>query len=59
MARFIVKFAPISDVVYTYEVEAHHEFVAELNALDDFRMDVGYDISKDFECVNVEEIDDE
>ena len=59
MSTFIVKFAPISDVVYEYEVEAKDEFVAELNALDDFRMDVGYDISKDFECVNVEEIDDE
>ena len=59
MSTFIVKFAPISDVVYEYEVEAQDDFVAEFIALDDFRNDIGYDRSKDFECINVEKENDD
>ena len=58
MRNFIVKFTPSGTPVYVYEVEAEDEAVAELKALDDFRMDVGYDLSKDFECLGAEEIDD-
>ena len=59
MPKYIVKFAPISETVYTYEVEAEDEVMAQLDATDDFRMDVGYDMSKDFECIDVEEQSDE
>lgn len=59
MSNFIVKFAPIDTTVYIYEVEAENEAAAHLNALDDFRMDIGYDMSKDFECINVEEFTDD
>ena len=59
MPNFIVKFAPIDTTVYVYEVEAENEAVAHLSALDDFRMDIGYDMSKDFECINVEEFTDD
>ena len=59
MCNFIVKFAPIDTTVYVYEVEAENEAAAHLNALDDFRMDIGYDMSKDFECINVEEFTDD
>ena len=58
MRNFIVKFTPSGAPVFVYEVEAEDEAVAELNALDDFRMDIGYDMSKDFECLGAEEIDD-
>ena len=58
MPKFTVKFAPIDTTVYVYEVEAEDEAVAELNELEDFRMDIGYDMSKDFECLGAEEIDD-
>tara|TARA_R100001086_G_C11832309_1_gene256903 strand:+ start:645 stop:824 length:180 start_codon:yes stop_codon:yes gene_type:complete len=58
MPRFIVRFAPIDTTVYVYEVEAENETAAHYNALDDFRMDIGYDMSKDFECINVEEFTD-
>ena len=54
MPKFIVRFAPIDTTVYVYEVEAENEAAAHLNALDDFRMDVGYDMSKDFECLGAE-----
>ena len=57
MPNFIVKFAPVDTTVYVYEVEAEDEAVAEVYALNDFRMDVGYDMSKDFECLGAEEID--
>ena len=59
MPKFIVRFAPIDTTVYVYEVEAENEAAAHLNALDDFRMDIGYDMSKDFECINVEEFTDD
>ena len=59
MANYIVKFAPIRETVYTYYVEAEDEVSARLDALDDFRMDVGYDTSKDFECINIEEHDED
>ena len=59
MPKYIVKFAPISETVYVYEVEAENEGIAQIDAMDDFRMDVGYDTSKDFECIAVEEQSDE
>lgn len=59
MPKYIVKFAPISESIYRYEVEAENEGIAQIDALDDFRMDVGYDTSKDFECIDVEEQSDE
>lgn len=59
MPKYIVKFAPISETVYAYEVEAENEGIAQIDAMDDFRMDVGYDMSKDFECIAVEEQSDE
>jgi hypothetical protein len=59
MPKYIVKFAPISESIYSYEVEAEDEVMAQLDATDDFRMDVGYDTSKDFECIAVEEQSDE
>ena len=58
MRNFIVKFTPSGAPVFVYEVEAEDEAVAEQKALDDFRMDVGYALSKDFECIGAEEIDD-
>ena len=58
MPNYIVKFAPIKETVYTYYVEAEDEASAQLDVMDDLRMDVGYDMSKDFECINVEEHDD-
>ena len=57
MPKFTVRFAPIDTTVYVYEVEAENEAVAELNALDDFAMDIGYDMSKDFECLGAEEME--
>lgn len=55
MPKYTVKFAPIKQTVYTYYVDAEDEGIAQIDALDDFRMDVGYDTSKDFECIDVEE----
>lgn len=59
MPKYTVKFAPIKQTVYTYYVDAEDEGIAQIDALDDFRMDVGYDTSKDFECIDVEEHSDE
>ena len=59
MPKYIVKFALISETVHAYEVEAENECIAQIDAMDDFRMDVGYDMSKDFECIDVEEQSDE
>lgn len=53
---FQVTFAPIGNITYTYEVEVNDENNAEDVARDEFRMDIGYDRSKDFEIVGVKEI---
>ena len=55
MAIFKVTFTPHDILEYTYEVEADNEEEACSQALDDFRMDVGYDKSKDFIISDVEE----
>lgn len=55
MAIFKITFTPHDILEYTYEVEADNEELACLQALDDFRMDVGYDKSKDFIISNSEE----
>lgn len=54
MAIFKVTFTPHDILEYTYEVEADNEEFACSQALDDFRMDVGYDKSKDFIISDVE-----
>ena len=54
--KFKVTFAPIGSLCYTYEVEVNDENNAEAVARDEFKMDIGYDRSKDFEIVGVEEI---
>lgn len=55
MAIFKITFTPHDILEYTYEVEADNEELACLQALDDFRMDVGYDKSKDFIISDAEE----
>ena len=53
---FKVTFAPSESLIYTYEVEVNDPNNAEAVARDEFKMDIGYDRSKDFEIVGVEEI---
>jgi|TARA_B100001057_G_C22205977_1_gene702715 hypothetical protein len=55
MTIFKVTFIPHNTLEYTYEVEADNEELACSQARDDFRMDVGYDKSKDFIISDVEE----
>ena len=57
--KFRVTFAPIGSLSYTYEVEVNDENNAYDVARQDFKMDIGYDRSKDFEIVGVEEIKDD
>lgn len=44
--------------VYTYEVEAENADAAKLTAHDDFMIDVGYDMSKDFKCIGSDILDE-
>ena len=57
--KFKVTFAPIGSLSYTYEVEVNDENNAYDVARQDFKMDIGYDKSKDFEIVGMEEIKDD
>tara|TARA_Y100000401_G_C8278477_1_gene202126 strand:- start:598 stop:792 length:195 start_codon:yes stop_codon:yes gene_type:complete len=52
---FKVTFAPSESLIYTYEVEVNDPNNAEAVALEEFRMDIGYDRSKDFEIIACEE----
>ena len=57
--KFVVTFAPIDTLNYKYKVEVNDENNVYDVARKDFQMDIGYDRSKDFEIVGVEEIKDE
>jgi|TARA_R100000084_G_scaffold107419_2_gene67375 hypothetical protein len=54
MTTYKVSFTPYDTLTYTYEVEASDEDDACDKAMEDFRFDIGYDRSKDFEISNVE-----
>ena len=54
MTTYKVSFTPCDTLTYTYEVEASDEDDACDKASEDFRFDIGYDRSKDFEINNVE-----
>tara|TARA_B100000287_G_C20013115_1_gene535413 strand:- start:44 stop:223 length:180 start_codon:yes stop_codon:yes gene_type:complete len=54
MTTYKVSFTPYDTLTYTYEVEASDEDDACDKAREDFRFDIGYDRSKDFEISNVE-----
>ena len=56
MTRYKVTFAPHGTPTYTYEVEVDDPNNAEFVGRDEFRLDIGYDKSKDFELVSVEEL---
>tara|TARA_B100000575_G_C22884721_1_gene515209 strand:- start:44 stop:229 length:186 start_codon:yes stop_codon:yes gene_type:complete len=58
MPRYKVTFAPHDVLSYTYEVEVDDPNNAHFVAMDDFRFDIGYDRSKDFDVVGVEEIEE-
>jgi len=54
-----VSFTPNDTLTYTYEVEASNEDDACDKARHDFRYDIGYDKSKDFEISNLTEIEED
>jgi|TARA_B100000035_G_C20965472_1_gene538554 hypothetical protein len=59
MATYKVTFAPHDTTKYVYEVEVDDPNNAEFVGWDEFRFDIGYDKSKDFELVSVEEVKDD
>ena len=59
MKNYKIKFIPTGTLEYTYRVEGMDEDDAYFKAKDLLRFDIGYDASKDFECDEVQEEDDE
>ena len=57
--EYRIKFIPIDTLEYTYRVEGKDEDDAYFKAKDLLRFDIGYDASKDFECDDIKEVDDE
>tara|TARA_A100001515_G_scaffold32136_2_gene25046 strand:+ start:2628 stop:2819 length:192 start_codon:yes stop_codon:yes gene_type:complete len=53
--EFTVSFAPSGSLIYKYTVKVNDPNNAEAVALEEFRMDIGYDRSKDFEIISCEE----
>jgi len=61
-----VTFAPHDTITYTYNVavddsndDVNDGVKAELEAWDRFRYDIGYDYSKDFDVVSIQEESDD
>ena len=57
--NYQVSFAPHSEIAYTFEVDAKDADEAQELASYDFKLDIGYDRYKDFECVKIETFNEE
>jgi len=57
MKHYKVSFAPHSEIEYTFGIDAKDADEAQELASYDFKLDIGYDRYKDFECVKIETID--
>ena len=58
MATYAVKFPPIETFSMTYHVDCDDPNNVEFVAMDDLRVDIGYDQAKSFEVSSIRKITD-